>query len=201
MTCFQCAFSSGVFAILLVSCLLVILYHTSHPHLHSLTVNDLEPHVYVFPFPKMVTYSLRVTSLSLCCQKSTSSTTYNHTYIMSSSPSDIPAPLVHIVASISAIIDLISEAFHRIPGSPIIIRYIRSSYQNDPWRSLLEVLLVAFALRTVLKGRTRGDGQSKSFIKFSNKVSCFAVEQCRAQRTETRRVRAIDEGLGGLSVN
>jgi hypothetical protein len=29
---------------------------------------------------------------------------------------------------------------------------------------------VAFALRTVLKGRTRGDGQSKSFIKFSNKV-------------------------------
>lgn len=34
----------------------------------------------------------------------------------------------------------------------------------------MEVLLVAFALRTVLKGRTRGDGQSKSFIKFSNKV-------------------------------
>lgn len=30
---------------------------------------------------------------------------------------------------------------------------------------------MAFALRTVLKGRTRGDGQSKSFIKFSNKVS------------------------------
>jgi hypothetical protein len=29
---------------------------------------------------------------------------------------------------------------------------------------------VAFALRTVLKGRTRGDGQSKSFIKFSDKV-------------------------------
>ena len=29
---------------------------------------------------------------------------------------------------------------------------------------------MAFALRTVLKGRTRGDGQSKSFIKFSDKV-------------------------------
>jgi hypothetical protein len=100
---------------------------------------------------------------------------------MSPSPSEIPAPLVHIVASISALINLLSTAFHKIPGSPIIIRYIRSSYQNDPWRSLLEVLLVAFALRTVLKGRTRGDGQSKSFIKFSNKVCCPSV----IERSET----------------
>jgi hypothetical protein len=93
-----------------------------------------------------------------------------------SSTSDIPAPLVHIISSISTLISLLSTAFHKIPGSPIIIRYIRSSYQNDPWRSLLEVLLVAFALRTVLKGRTRGDGQSKSFIKFSNKV-CRLIER------------------------
>jgi len=96
---------------------------------------------------------------------------------MSPSPSEIPAPLVHIVASISALINLLSTAFHKIPGSPIIIRYIRSSYQNDPWRSLLEVLLVAFALRTVLKGRTRGDGQSKSFIKFSDKVCRPSVSE------------------------
>jgi len=34
---------------------------------------------------------------------------------------------------------------------------------------------VAFALRTVLKGRTRGDGQSKSFIKFSDKVCCPTI--------------------------
>lgn len=104
---------------------------------------------------------------------------YTITTKMSPSPSDIPAPLVHIVASISALINLLSTAFHKIPGSPIIIRYIRSSYQNDPWRSLLEVLLVAFALRTVLKGRTRGDGQSKSFIKFSNKVSRLETSEAR----------------------
>ena len=102
---------------------------------------------------------------------------------MSPSPSEIPAPLVHIVASISALINLLSTAFHKIPGSPIIIRYIRSSYQNDPWRSLLEVLLVAFALRTVLKGRTRGDGQSKSFIKFSDKV-------CRPRVVERSEIDA-----------
>lgn len=91
----------------------------------------------------------------------------------SSQPSDIPAPLLPLVASITAIINLLTEIFHRIPGSPILTRYIKSSYQNDPWRSLLEVLLLAFAVRTILKGRTRGDGQSKNFIKFSEKVYIY----------------------------
>jgi len=40
---------------------------------------------------------------------------------------------------------------------------------------------VAFALRTVLKGRTRGDGQSKSFIKFSNKV-CRSGHRAKRDR-------------------
>lgn len=89
---------------------------------------------------------------------------------MSNPSSEIPAPLVPILASITAISNILSDIFHRLPGSPILLRYIKSSYQNDPWRSLLEVLLVAFALRTVLKGRTRGDGQTRGFIKFSEKV-------------------------------
>lgn len=47
--------------------------------------------------------------------------------------------------------------------------------------------MVAFALRTVLKGRTRGDGQSKSFIKFSNKV-CRLVERSEmSEMHETKR--------------
>jgi hypothetical protein len=120
--------------------------------------------------PSLKRQFVRVVTRPLHLRKATTTTHYTIT-TMSPSPSEIPAPLVHIVASISALINLLSTAFHKIPGSPIIIRYIRSSYQNDPWRSLLEVLLVAFALRTVLKGRTRGDGQSKSFIKFSDKVS------------------------------
>jgi serine palmitoyltransferase len=128
--------------------------------------------------PPKAAIRLRVLSL-LTSQKSNHQLNYTLTTKMSPSPSDIPAPLAHIVASLSALINLLSTAFHKIPGSPIIIRYIRSSYQNDPWRSLLEVLLVAFALRTVLKGRTRGDGQSKSFIKFSNKVSRVELSEAR----------------------
>lgn len=47
--------------------------------------------------------------------------------------------------------------------------------------------MVAFALRTVLKGRTRGDGQSKSFIKFSNKV-CRLVERSEmSEMDETKK--------------
>lgn len=96
----------------------------------------------------------------------------------SPSTSEIPAPLVPVLASITAVINLLTEAVHRVPGSPILIRYIKSSYQNDPWRSLLEVLLLAFAMRTLLKGRTRGDGQTRNFIKFSDKVSRVESSAC-----------------------
>ncbi|WVR08448.1 hypothetical protein IAU60_005503 [Kwoniella sp. DSM 27419] len=82
---------------------------------------------------------------------------------------EFPAPLLPLLSSLSSLFFTIHDLFNRIPGSPILVRYIKSSYQNDPWRSLLEVLLVAFALRTVLKGRTRSEGQGKSFIKLTEK--------------------------------
>ncbi|KAL7422651.1 serine palmitoyltransferase component [Cryptotrichosporon argae] len=84
------------------------------------------------------------------------------------SQAEIPPPLIPLLSHLSAAFVSLSSAFHRIPGSPIVVRYIQSSYQNDPWRSLLEVLLVAFALRTLLKGRTRGEGE-KGFVKLSEK--------------------------------
>lgn len=42
------------------------------------------------------------------------------------------------------------EQFHRIPGSAILLRYIHSSYQNDPVRSAVELFLVLFAIRYLL---------------------------------------------------
>ncbi|GAB7353896.1 hypothetical protein MBLNU459_g4248t1 [Dothideomycetes sp. NU459] len=38
------------------------------------------------------------------------------------------------------------EKFQKIPGSSIVIRYIRSSYQNDPVRSAMELFLFLFAV-------------------------------------------------------
>ncbi|KNZ53526.1 hypothetical protein VP01_3213g4 [Puccinia sorghi] len=51
-----------------------------------------------------------------------------------------------------------------IPGSDILIRYVKSSHQNDPFRTLLELSLVFFIIRTWRQSRTRGDvGSGKSF--------------------------------------
>lgn len=96
-----------------------------------------------------------------------------------SSPTDIPAPLLPLLQLLSSVFLTLQSTFKRIPGSPIIVRYIKSSYQDDPWRSLLEVLLIAFAVRTLLMGRTRGEGAGKNFIKLTEKVSdCDSSAGC-----------------------
>lgn len=49
----------------------------------------------------------------------------------------------------SAAIEFVEQAiekFQKIPGSSIVIRYIRSSYQNDPVRSAMELFLFLFAV-------------------------------------------------------
>ncbi|KOS23378.1 Serine palmitoyltransferase 1 [Escovopsis weberi] len=40
--------------------------------------------------------------------------------------------------------------FQKIPGSAVLVRYIRSSYQNDPIRSAIELVLVLFFIRYLL---------------------------------------------------
>ncbi|PGH26571.1 hypothetical protein AJ80_01700 [Polytolypa hystricis UAMH7299] len=45
---------------------------------------------------------------------------------------------------------LLSDQFHRVPGSAIFLRYVKSSYQNDPVRSAVELFLFLFAVRYLL---------------------------------------------------
>jgi serine palmitoyltransferase len=40
--------------------------------------------------------------------------------------------------------------FEKLPGSSIAVRYIKSSYQNDPVRSAIELFLFLFAVRYLL---------------------------------------------------
>jgi len=42
--------------------------------------------------------------------------------------------------------DEAAYAFQKVPGSAVLIRYVRSSYQNDPVRSALELVLVIFVI-------------------------------------------------------
>ncbi len=47
-------------------------------------------------------------------------------------------------------VDEISNTFQKVPGSAMLIRYIQSSYQNDPVRSAIELVLVVFFVRYLL---------------------------------------------------
>ncbi len=62
----------------------------------------------------------------------------------------------------------VSNQFQKIPGSAIFLRYVKSSYQNDPIRSVLELFLVLFAIRylTAPKYSTK-----PNYVKLSEDVS------------------------------
>ncbi|KAF8153294.1 serine palmitoyltransferase [Crassisporium funariophilum] len=62
-----------------------------------------------------------------------------------------------------------NATFNKLPGSAVIQRYVKSSHQNDPGRTLLELILVVFAIRTLLQSRTRADRSGKNFIQFNEK--------------------------------
>jgi len=46
--------------------------------------------------------------------------------------------------------DRVAKAFHALPGSAVIARYVRSSHQNDIARSVVELLLLLLALRYLM---------------------------------------------------
>ncbi|KAH9929966.1 serine palmitoyltransferase [Amylocystis lapponica] len=84
---------------------------------------------------------------------------------MSSSTSSLE-PLFSIVSYSYATLE---TNFFKIPGSAVIARYVKSSHQNDPGRTVLELILIVFAIFTLLQSRTRADHSGKHFIKFDEK--------------------------------
>jgi len=51
---------------------------------------------------------------------------------------------------LSIFLQELANLFHRLPGSAIFLRYVKSSYQNDPVRSAVELFLFLFAVRYLL---------------------------------------------------
>ncbi|KAH7926924.1 PLP-dependent transferase [Leucogyrophana mollusca] len=84
---------------------------------------------------------------------------------MDSSASTLEPLLAFLAYSSSKL----ESTFYKIPGSAVVARYVKSSHQNDPGRTILELILVIFAIRTLLQSRTRADRSGKNFIKFSEK--------------------------------
>ena len=63
----------------------------------------------------------------------------------------------------------VSIQFQKVPGSAILLRYVKSSYQNDPVRSAVELFLVLFAIRYLLSPKY--STQKKSYVKLSEEAS------------------------------
>jgi serine palmitoyltransferase len=51
---------------------------------------------------------------------------------------------------VSELLKQAAANFQKVPGSAVLLRYIRSSYQNDPVRSAIELILVIFFIRYLL---------------------------------------------------
>jgi len=65
----------------------------------------------------------------------------------------------------------ITARFQQVPGSAMLIRYIQSSYQDDPVRSAIELVLVIFFVRYLLSpSYSTKDG---NFVKLTEEVSVF----------------------------
>ena len=62
----------------------------------------------------------------------------------------------------------VSIQFHKVPGSAIFIRYVKSSYQNDPVRSAVELFLVLFAIRYL--AAPAYSTQKKSYVTLSEEA-------------------------------
>ena len=66
-------------------------------------------------------------------------------------------------------LDELSSLFQKVPGSAIFLRYVKSSYQDDPVRSAIELFLCLFAVRYLLAPSY--STQKKSYVRLSEEVS------------------------------
>ncbi len=69
---------------------------------------------------------------------------------------------------LSALINEVGSYLHKLPGSAIFIRYVRSSYQNDPVRSAVELFLFLFFVRYLLAPSY--STQKKGMVKLTEEV-------------------------------
>jgi 1,3-beta-glucan synthase len=66
----------------------------------------------------------------------------------------------------------ITNTFQKVPGSAMLIRYIQSSYQDDPVRSAIELILVIFFIRYLLSPSYAT--HTGNFVTLTEEVGAFS---------------------------
>ncbi|KAI9716710.1 MAG: serine palmitoyltransferase component [Chrysothrix sp. TS-e1954] len=78
--------------------------------------------------------------------------------------------------AVSGRLDQANLYAHQVPGSSIALRYIKSSYQNDPIRSAIELFLFLFAVRYLLRP-SYSVPKHKGFVKLTEDEIDELVEE------------------------
>ncbi|KAL8293603.1 hypothetical protein RQP46_000304 [Phenoliferia psychrophenolica] len=84
-------------------------------------------------------------------------------------PSPSASAIPELLAAFNSNFARLNTLASRLPGSAIAWRYLKASHQDDPIRTLLEIALVFFVIRTYAQSRTKGDSSGKNFVKLSEK--------------------------------
>ena len=85
----------------------------------------------------------------------------------------------------------LSDTLYKLPGSAIVLRYIKSSYQDDPIRSVIELFLLLFALRYLFTPSY--SVQKNDNVKLTEQVSYIAPNLERAELNGQEIDELIDE--------
>ena len=113
---------------------------------------------------------------------------------------ELPPAALHLI-------DTTVNSFQKIPGSAILVRYIRSSYQNDPIRSVVELFLFIFAVRYLL-APAYSTSSAKNVPLTENEIDelvedwtpePLAVEESEFEKLENEK-RPVIVGPGGPKV-
>jgi hypothetical protein len=83
-------------------------------------------------------------------------------------------------------INEINHTFQKVPGSAMLIRYIQSSYQDDPVRSAIELILVIFFVRYLLAPSYAT--HNGNFVTLSEEVGTSTDSVARSGDADVKRI-------------
>lgn len=96
-----------------------------------------------------------------------------------------------VFASLSQAATVAERTFFQIPGSAVVARYVKSSHQNDPGRTILELILAIFVIRTIFQSRSRRT--EKGRVVLTEKVNYYSFRFYNISRANSRSSQEIDE--------
>lgn len=72
--------------------------------------------------------------------------------------------LVGLAYTVTTGLNRLIELLGQLPGGGLVINYIKASHKNDPWRTVLEILLAVFAVTYTLASRYSQDDRDKMLL-------------------------------------